>query len=449
LTTSLTIVANIMRKNKILCKSLKTVETLGSVSVICSDKTGTLTKNKMVVTDIYAAGEEFTPEAARDVLAVLRSENNLAALSQKRQSIIEQVRIVGGLCNSGEFDAATVHLPVSDRKVNGDATDQAVLRLSETLGSVAELRRDNKKVFEIAFNSKNKFMIRLMSPADQTATSNNTTLMIKGAPDILLPRCDTLLDDKNGTVPLTDAQRFRIERIKDDWSRQGKRVILLAQKPTVVPFSSNHEKEVLVAARQGLTFVGILGIVDPPRDEIPEVVRILRGASIRIFMVTGDFKLTAQAIAEECGIISNTMMVEDVSALGRDGKMASAKQAIVLSGPELITLNENQWDQLCQYQEIVFARTTPEQKLRIVKEFQARENIVGMTGDGVNDAPSLKAADIGIAMGSGSDIAIEAADMVLLDSFAAIVEAVQYGRLVYDNLKKTVSKSNAVSRQIN
>lgn len=449
MTTSLTIVANIMRKNKILCKSLKTVETLGSVSVICSDKTGTLTKNKMVVTDIYAAGEEFTPEAARDVLAVLRSENNLAALSQKRQSIIEQVRIVGGLCNSGEFDAATVHLPVSDRKVNGDATDQAVLRLSETLGSVAELRRDNKKVFEIAFNSKNKFMIRLMSPADQTATSNNTTLMIKGAPDILLPRCDTLLDDKNGTVPLTDAQRFRIERIKDDWSRQGKRVILLAQKPTVVPFSSNHEKEVLVAARQGLTFVGILGIVDPPRDEIPEVVRILRGASIRIFMVTGDFKLTAQAIAEECGIISNTMMVEDVSALGRDGKMASAKQAIVLSGPELITLNENQWDQLCQYQEIVFARTTPEQKLRIVKEFQARENIVGMTGDGVNDAPSLKAADIGIAMGSGSDIAIEAADMVLLDSFAAIVEAVQYGRLVYDNLKKTVSKSNAVSRQIN
>jgi sodium/potassium-transporting ATPase subunit alpha len=111
----------------------------------------------------------------------------------------------------------------------------------------------------------------------------------------------------------------------------------------------------------------------------------------------------------------------------------------VLSGPELITLNENQWHQLCAYQEIVFARTTPEQKLRIVKEFQARENIVGMTGDGVNDAPSLKAADIGIAMGSGSDIAIEAADMVLLDSFAAIVEAVQYGRLVYDNLKKTVS----------
>ncbi|KAJ8113514.1 hypothetical protein OPT61_g4374 [Boeremia exigua] len=438
LTTSLTIVANIMRKNKILCKSLKTVETLGSVSVICSDKTGTLTKNSMVVTDIYAGGEEYTPEAARDLLAVLRSENNLAALSKKREDVIDRLRMLAGLCNVGEFDAATMHLPIAERKINGDATDQALLRLSESLGSVAELRRDYKKIFEIAFNSKNKFMVRLISPATQNTTGNNTTLMIKGAPDILLGRCDTVLDDKGEAVPLTPAQLSRIERIKDDWSRQGKRVILLAQKPTVAPFSANHEKEVLVSARHGLTFVGMVGIVDPPRDEIPDVVRILRGASIRIFMVTGDFKLTAQAIAEECGIISNSALVDDISALGREGKIGSTRQAIVLSGPELITLNEAQWDQLCQYHEIVFARTTPEQKLRIVKEFQARENIVGMTGDGVNDAPSLKAADIGIAMGSGSDIAIEAADMVLLDSFAAIVEAVQYGRLVYDNLKKTI-----------
>ena len=427
-----------MRKNKILCKSLKTVETLGSVSVICSDKTGTLTKNKMVVTDIYAAGEEYTTDAARDMMAVFRSEQNLSVLSKAKTNIMDQVRMLGGLCNSGEFDAATMHLPIAERKINGDATDQAILRLSESLGSVAELRRDWKKVFEIAFNSKNKFMVRLMTPANQTPTSNNATLMIKGAPDILLPRCDLILNEKGEEIPLTDAQRLRIDTVKDSWSRQGKRVILLARKPTIVPFSANHEKEVLVAAREGLTFVGIVGIVDPPRDEIPDVVRILRGASIRIFMVTGDFKLTAQAIAEECGIISNSALVDDISALGREGKIGTTKQSIVLSGPELITLNAAQWDQLCQYQEIVFARTTPEQKLRIVKEFQAHDNIVGMTGDGVNDAPSLKAADIGIAMGSGSDIAIEAADMVLLDSFAAIIEAVQYGRLVYDNLKKTI-----------
>jgi sodium/potassium-transporting ATPase subunit alpha len=147
-------------------------------------------------------------------------------------------------------------------------------------------------------------------------------------------------------------------------------------------------------------------------------------------------------------------MVNNISALSRDGISPttvsddekkieeysnSTTSSIVLSGPELITLNDNQWDQLCKYDEIVFARTTPEQKLRIVREFQSRSEIVGMTGDGVNDAPSLKAADIGIALGSGSDIAIEAADMVLLESFGAVVQAVQYGRVVFDNLKKTIA----------
>lgn len=189
--------------------------------------------------------------------------------------------------------------------------------------------------------------------------------------------------------------------------------------------------------------------MDPPRDEIPEVVRVLRGAGIRVFMVTGDFKLTAQAIAAECGIITNPPhAVCDVSALEpfrystdsdsigglpplREMKAQEMSSSIVLSGPELNGLNETQWDQLCNFEEIVFARTTPEQKLKIVKELQKRDVIVGMTGDGVNDAPSLKAADVGIAMGNGSDVALAAADMVLLESFGAIVEAVKLGRLVY------------------
>jgi sodium/potassium-transporting ATPase subunit alpha len=240
LTTSLTIVANIMRKNKILCKSLKTVETLGAVSVICSDKTGTLTKNSMVVTDIYAAGEEYTPEAARDLMAVIRSENNIAALSKKREDVMEELRRLAGLCNAGEFDAATMHLPVSERKINGDATDQAILRLSEGLGSVAELRQNWKKVFEIAFNSKNKYMVRLMVPVSQDPSNKHATLMIKGAPDIILPRCNTILADHGEILPLTEAQTQRIEQIKNDWSRQGKRVILLAKKKTLAPFSSNR-----------------------------------------------------------------------------------------------------------------------------------------------------------------------------------------------------------------
>ncbi len=144
-------------------------------------------------------------------------------------------------------------------------------------------------------------------------------------------------------------------------------------------------------------------------------------------------------------------MIKDIHALARDDVMCSSEleespyvdyrpiTSIVISGPELNTLNENQWEQLCKYDEIVFARTTPEQKLRIVREFQARDEIIGMTGDGVNDAPSLKAADIGIALGSGSEIALEAADMVLLESFSVVVDAVQYGRVVFDNLKKTIA----------
>jgi sodium/potassium-transporting ATPase subunit alpha len=395
----------------------------------------------MFVTNILAAGKEYTPEAASDLMAIFGADNGTTELSSKTKDVMNELRVLAALCNAGEFDASTLHAPLSERKIHGDATDQAILRLSETLGSVSEVRKGWRKLFEIGFNSKNKFMVRLMAQYTPSSTdsADYAMLTIKGAPEILLSRCSSMLGDYGEIAPLAKQDKRQIEAVKDNWSRQGKRVILLARKEirSTLP-STNQEREVLSWAREELTFVGIVGIVDPPRDEIPEVVRILRGASIRIFMVTGDFKLTAQAIAEECGIISNTALLESIQALSREPKGERERHSIVLSGPEIMSLNDCQWDQLCQYQEIVFARTTPEQKLRIVKELQARDNIVGMTGDGVNDAPSLRAADIGIAMGSGSDIAIEAADMVLLDSFAAIVEAVQYGRLVYDNLKKTI-----------
>ncbi|KAI9825267.1 MAG: hypothetical protein M1832_001301 [Thelocarpon impressellum] len=457
LTASLTITAKMMRQNKILCKSLKTVETLGAVSVICSDKTGTLTKNKMYVTECSVGTKEMTPETARDAMMADRRDAGIV------NNCIDQLRAIAGLCNAGEFDAATLKLPLHERKINGDATDQAILRFSEGLGAVAELKSLWRKTFELAFNSKNKFMIRTFSLAEAEGLDvalpvgeasqfkpEDTLLTIKGAPDILIGRCTHFTSNAGDSHALDDDIRTVIEDIKNRWSAQGKRVILLARK--VVPKDriknasavSNFEAEALDHARSGLTLVGLVGIVDPPRDEIPEVVRILRGASIRIFMVTGDFALTAQTIATQCGIVSNPpALVHDVSALYKETAISSddrpAVSSIVLNGPDLIKLSESQWDQLCAYDEIVFARTTPEQKLRIVRELQAKEEIVGMTGDGVNDAPSLKAADIGIALGSGSQIAIEAADMVLLDSFSAVVQAVQYGRVVFDNLKKTIA----------
>ncbi|KAA8564076.1 hypothetical protein EYC84_012064 [Monilinia fructicola] len=436
-----------MRKNKILCKSLKAVETLGAVSVICSDKTGTLTKNKMFVTECSMGTHTMTPQTARDEMMS----------SGRGKTAISQMRAIAGLCNPGEFDASSVHLPLPERKINGDATDQAVLRFSESLGPVSALRNAWRKTFELAFNSKNKYMLRTLAltepsgltyalPEAEAASfgSDDTLLTIKGAPDILITRCSRYTTIDGDSKELDDETLGEIDEIKNGWAREGRRVILLARKTIrkdelrTAPESSHHETEISPHARSGLTLVALLGIVDPPRDGIPSVVSTLRRAGIRIFMVTGDLALTAQAIATECGIITNPPdMVKDVSSLSRhkphpdsgppsenDNKeMPPAPRAtsIVLSGPEMILLNDTQWAQLCRHEEIVFARTTPEQKLRIVREFQTRHEIVAMTGDGVNDAPSLKAADIGIALGSGSDIAIEAADMVLLESFGAVV----------------------------
>jgi len=468
LTASLTITANIMKKNSILCKSLKTVETLGSVSVLLSDKTGTLTKNQMVVTDCLVGYTTMTAlEAAQDI-SVEKSD------SATRKEALQQLRVVSAVCNAGEFDPTTNHLPLANRRIIADATDQAILRLSESLGPVNQSRDMWRKRFDLAFNSKNKFALRVSSAIDQTAVATTLStsetkdfqvehdmlLMIKGAPDILLPRCTKFVGEDGDVHKLGDGMRSSIEGTKDAWSNEGKRVLLLARKPLPAsvlksdPNDNSFEGEITSEAQTGLTLIALVAIVDPPRDEVPSVIHTLRRAGIRTMMVTGDFKLTAQAIARMCGIITvDGSQVHSVDNLPRYGDTSSPKprkaksnalptvnRAIVLTGPELLTLSEHQWSILAtDYSEIVFSRTTPDQKLRIVKEFQSKSYVVAMTGDGVNDAPSLKQADIGIAPVSGSDIAIEASDMVLLESFSAIPEAVLYGRVVFDNLKKTIA----------
>lgn len=266
---------------------------------------------------------------------------------------------------------------------------------------------------------------------------------------MLISRCAQYVTDAGDIASLDADQKATLEHIKDTYSSQGKRCLLLARKIVSSNIlaghegTTEHENAILEESKTGLVLVGLVAIVDPLRPEIKDVVSTLRGAGVRIAMVTGDFALTALAIAREAGIVTS-FSVDDPSALIRTpegwsedskGDSGRSRGAIVLSGPDLMTLSDYQWTFLTEYEEIVFARTTPEQKLRIVREFQ-KNNVVAMTGDGVNDAPSLKAADVGISMGSGSDIAMEAADMVLLESFSSVVIAVKYGRVVFDNLKK-------------
>lgn len=395
ITASLTITAGIMKRNSILCKSLKTVETLGAVNVICSDKTGTLTRNQMSVTD-YLVG----------TVAVSASEAPARYASSEG---LRQLANASAVCNEAEFDASTMDLPIADRKVNGDATDSAILRFAETMSLVSGLRMAWRSIFKIAFNSKNKFAINVA----QSETSDHPLLIIKGAPDILLPRCTSYIDTDGSIKVLSEEDKKTLENMKNFWSSQGKRVILVAEKPMEkiifdpIEQPREYERDVMGRASADLILSGLVGIVDPPRPEIPEVVRILRGAGIRVFMVTGDFKLTAAAIAAECGIITQLPdQVDDVTHLTfDDGYLESAgfidekdtisldsarTRSIVLSGADIETLDDAMWTKLASYDEIVFARTTPEHKLKIVKEFQSRDLTVGMTGDGVNDAPSLK-----------------------------------------------------------
>ncbi|KAG5990417.1 hypothetical protein E4U43_004294, partial [Claviceps pusilla] len=469
ITAGLTITANLMRKNKILCKSLNTVETLGSVSMICSDKTGTLTQGKMTVSDCSIASKNITVD---ELCKTMASNNDSSEKQLDEAQVFGQLASLAAMCNGAEMDASQADVPVEKRNIFGDATDTAVLRFSELVcqGNVNYFRSCWKKVFELAFNSKNKFMIRCftiarpealnrtLTPQDATNFSNDDLLLtIKGAPDVLIERCSHYLTPLGEVAELTLEARATFEHIKNMYSSQGKRCLLLARKilkgAQIPGENPDYEKTAMDEAKTGVTLVGFVAIVDPLRPEIPEVVSTLRGAGIRFSMVTGDFALTALSIAREAGIVTS-LHVDSVAQLERapldngsasddnDQEKAisttSGRGALVISGPELTTLTDHQWTTLTAYEEVVFARTTPEQKLRIVREYQ-KNSVVAMTGDGVNDAPSLKAADVGISMGSGSDIAMEAADMVLLDSFSSVVVAVQYGRVVFDNLKKVIA----------
>ena len=372
-----------MAKQNAIMKDLKAVESLGAVSVICSDKTGTLTQNRMTVQKLYADGK-IIPSGEVD-------------LSNDPQRLLLKIGI---LASDATFD------PESGASI-GDPTEVALVQLAEQFDVEETLyRKYHPRVQELAFDSDRKLMSTLH------VLDGAPTLLTKGAIDTLLARSTRLLTAQ-GEVPMTEERRQEILAVNEQLSNEGLRVLAFAQKVLT------DVKELTLDDEQDYTFVGMVAMIDPPRPESIQAVADAKQGGIRTIMITGDHKVTASAIARQIGIF-------------QDGDMA-------LSGVELDAMSDGELDQILP-KVSVYARVSPEHKIRIVSAWQRRGCIVSMTGDGVNDAPALKKADIGVAMGiTGTEVSKDAASMILADdNFATIVRAVVNGRNVYANIKNAI-----------
>ncbi|KAK9883068.1 hypothetical protein WA026_001273 [Henosepilachna vigintioctopunctata] len=430
LTACMTLTAKRMAAKNCLVKKLVAIETLGACNVICSDKTGTLTQNRMTVSHMYFDGEEW------DVLQTL---DNVNRQSQAYKALVE----IAMLCSRATFIDKDV--PINDRRVAGDASETAILKFLEALVGNVETKREKKpKVCEIPFNSNNKFQLSI-----HKISSDKYLLVIKGAPERIIARCKTYLtNDKIKKLDEDTADQL-LDAIYQ-MGNKGERVLAFADFVLPSSYGPNYpfnpEKQNFPV--EGFRFVGLLSMMDPPRLTVPGAVRMCKEAGIRVIMVTGDHPVTAQAIAKKVGIISLESHVQNDILMTRpsvDSHMKFSKAqniAGVVTGNDLREMTDPELDYvLSKYKEIIFARTSPQQKLKIVEALQRQGHIVAVTGDGVNDSPALKKADIGVAMGiAGSDVAKNAADMILLDdNFASIVTGIEEGRLIFDNLKKSIA----------
>ncbi|XP_049637598.1 potassium-transporting ATPase alpha chain 2 [Suncus etruscus] len=437
-TVTLSLTAKRMAKKNCLVKNLEAVETLGSTSVICSDKTGTLTQNRMTVAHLWFDHQIFVADTSED------HSNQVFDQSSRTWASLSKIIT---LCNRAEFKPGQESVPIMKKTVVGDASETALLKFSEViLGDVMEIRKRNRKVAEIPFNSTNKFQLSIHETDDPN--DRRFLLVMKGAPERILEKCSTIMvNGKEQPLDQSTAEAFHTAYM--ELGGMGERVLGFCHLYLPLdefPETYSFDVDTMNFPTSNLCFVGLLSMIDPPRSTVPDAVTKCRSAGIKVIMVTGDHPITAKAIAKSVGIISaNSETVEDIAkrlniAVEQVNKR-DAKAAVV-TGTELKDMSPEQLDELLtNYSEIVFARTSPQQKLIIVEGCQRQDSVVAVTGDGVNDSPALKKADIGIAMGiAGSDAAKNAADMVLLDdNFASIVTGVEEGRLIFDNLKKTIA----------
>lgn len=371
-----------MAKQNAIIKDLKAVESLGAVSIICSDKTGTLTQNKMTVQTLYTGGEQFNADAVDLSNPAHKAMLYAMVLANDSTSI-----------NGEEI---------------GDPTEVALINLAHTYGiDEVALRKEHKRLDEIAFDSDRKLMSTMHNFGD------GEVMLTKGAFDVLLKRSNKILT-KDGIREITTQDVERINQVNLEMSSNGLRVLSFAVK------ECKGTQDIDVADEQEFIFVGLVSMIDPPREESKQAVKDARMAGIKPIMITGDHKITASAIARQIGIFT-------------DGDEA-------LEGVELDAMSDEELDKRLD-RIAVYARVSPEHKIRIVDAWQRKGNIVAMTGDGVNDAPALKQAEIGVAMGiTGTEVSKDAADMILTDdNFATIVKSVANGRNIYNNIKNAIA----------
>lgn len=392
-----------LAKRNAIVRKLSAAETLGSVTVICSDKTGTITKGEMTVKKIYVdskiidvTGVGYEPKGefkSVDGNMDINNNNNLKLLLT-----------IGALCNNAKLKRNENN---NSWEIVGDPTEGALI----VAAAKAELYKDvlekeYPRIGEIPFSSERKRMTTI-----HKTPSGEVHAYMKGAVEIVLDRCSMILEG-DLERPLTSEDRIKILKINEEMAENALRVLAMAYRKLPQSISSYDE-----SIEYSMVFVGLEGMIDPPREEAIKANKLCQKAGIKTIMITGDHKLTAIAVAKEVGIY-------------REGD-------IVITGEELEKISDEEFEKIVE-KITVYARVSPAHKLRIVKALKNKGHIVAMTGDGVNDAPALKAADIGVAMGiTGTDVTKEAADMILADdNFATIVRAVEYGRTIYDNIRK-------------
>lgn len=413
-----------MIKRKAIVRKLPSVETLGCASVICSDKTGTLTQNKMTVTQLWNAGRtlEVSGEGYAPVGSVLR---NGRAVDLKNDQSLRRMLQVGALCSNAEIYESFTDTrskkkgkgAEADKGANtqsvwelkGDPTEGALVALSAKMGLTAQtLAVTYTRETEFPFDSERKLMSVVVNHP------GGRMICTKGAPDVLLNCCTYMLWE-GGVVPCTPTLRQKVLDANEQMASGALRVLGMAYRDLRSGETAGSEKE----AESQLVFVGLAGMIDPPRKEVRDAISVTRRAGIKTVMITGDHGTTAEAIAHQLGILQ--------------------RGGTVLTGSQLTRMDDDALDKVSD-SVFVYARVSPEHKLRIVKSLQRHGHVVAMTGDGVNDAPAIKAADIGISMGiTGTDVTKEASALVLGDdNFSTIVAAIEEGRNIYENIRKFI-----------